>query len=103
MCVDGLMVVQQRKDKVSGSADLQTWSWLILSIGAILASLLGGFLTEYNAEHWCFILKAMTGFCVAFFALFMNREIEHENVEVIKASVCNRFKQNFKTMCYGFK
>lgn len=44
--VDGLMVVQQRRDPISGSEDLQTFSWAMVGLGGVLGSLFGGYLTD---------------------------------------------------------
>ena len=40
--VDGITCVQQRKEPDKGAQDLQTFSWISQSIGAITASIMGG-------------------------------------------------------------
>lgn len=42
--VDGLLVVQQRRDHKCGSEDLQSMCWAFNSIGGLIGSAAGGYL-----------------------------------------------------------
>jgi MFS family permease len=43
--VDALMVMQSRKDPEHGSHDLNSFSWMWMSLGGIIGSISAGFLT----------------------------------------------------------
>jgi hypothetical protein len=43
--VDGLMVSQSRLDPDYGAEDLQTLSWIMLGLGGVLGSVIGGAMT----------------------------------------------------------
>jgi MFS family permease len=71
--VDGLMVIQQRKDPNGGSEQLQAFSYSMYGIGGIVGSLLGGYLTDDGKELWCFAIRGFVGLLMAFAALFITK------------------------------
>lgn len=92
--VDGLMVVQQRRDPNSGSEDLQTFSWACLGIGGVFGSLGGGFLTDADADRWCFAAKSIVGFLIAGIACTMDKSLEKDPTELINCTLRARTKSN---------
>jgi len=85
--VDGLMVVQQRRDPTSGSEDLQTYSWCLVGVGGVIGSLTGGFLTQYDATRWCFLIASVVGFLIAFSGLLMDKKLEQDSDALINMSL----------------
>ena len=43
--IDALMCMQARRDPINGSEDLNSYTWIWLSIGGIIGSISAGFLT----------------------------------------------------------
>ena len=41
--VDGIVVVQQRKDPLNGAENLQTMNYVMAGVGGVLGTLLAGF------------------------------------------------------------
>ena len=101
--VDGLMVVQQRRDPNSGSEDLQTFSWAMVGFGGVVGSLAGGYLTEYGLEKWCFGAKGCIGFLIMVVACKMSKEIEKDPDELVTCSLLTRTKSNAKDVWKGIK
>ena len=44
--IDAIMVAQSRRDPIHGSENLQSYSWIMLSIGGIFGSIMAGYFTE---------------------------------------------------------
>lgn len=101
--IDGLMVVQQRRDPNSGSEDLQTFSWACVGVGGILGSLGGGFLTDAGVERWCFASKSILGFIIAGVAMTMDKSLEKDPTELINCTLWERSKANVRDVWAGAK
>lgn len=99
--VDGLMVVQQRRDPNSGSEDLQTYCWAMVGLGGIIGSLGGGYLTEAGIESWCFAAKSLLGFVIMGVAMTMDKSLEKDPSELINASLWARSKANMRDVWRG--
>ena len=76
--VDGLMVMQSRRDQVNGSQDLQTFSWQLLGLGGIIGGISGGLITQYYDTHLIFYVFGFLGFLIMLSGLAMSNEIEAE-------------------------
>lgn len=48
----------------------------MVGIGGIFGSLLGGHLTNMNAERWCFAIRSIVGFIIAAVACTMDKSLE---------------------------
>lgn len=94
--VDGLMVVQARRDPNSGSEDLQTFSWACLGVGGIVGSIGGGFLTDADVDKWCFGIRAIVGLLIACIAFTMDKALEKDPTELINCSLLARTKSNVR-------
>jgi len=101
--VDGLMVMQSRKDAANGSQNLQTFSWQMLGIGGIIGGITGGLFTQYLDTHYCFYIFGLMGFFIMLSAIAMPDSIEAEQLAVINMSLCNRVSTNFNEIKTGFK
>ena len=74
--IDGMTCIQQRNDPIYGAQDLQTWSWSWQSIGAITASVVGSFMTQYWEPRFSFIVYAMVAFVGMLTAIKMHPKME---------------------------
>lgn len=101
--VDGLMVVQQRRDPHSGSEDLQTYSWCLVGVGGVVGSLAGGFLTQYNATRWCFLIASIVGFLISFSGFLMDKQLEQDSDALVSMSLRQRSKKVFFEVANGLK
>jgi len=81
--VDGLMVMQARRDSTNGSQNLQTFSWQLLGLGGILGGVAGGVLTQYGNSHWIFYIFGSLGFAIMISGFLMSNSIEADQLEVI--------------------
>lgn len=76
--IDALMVQEARKDPKHGSQDLNSYSYLWMSTGGIVGSLLAAFFTQYMSPHASFFISALLGLLIATYGLKMNKSIEGE-------------------------
>lgn len=76
--IDALMVQEARKDPKHGSQDLNSYSYIFMSTGGIIGSLLAAFMTQYMDPHASFFISACFGLLIAVFGLKMNKSIEGE-------------------------
>ena len=76
--VDGLMVMQARKDQANGSQNLQTFSWQMLGLGGIIGGISGGLITQYYDSHYVFYIFGFLGFLIMCSAASMSNSIEAE-------------------------
>ena len=74
--VDGLMVMQARRDQLNGSQDLQTYSWQLLGFGGIIGGVSGGLITQYYDTHFIFFIFGFLGFLIMLSGLAMDKDIE---------------------------
>lgn len=61
---------------------MQTVSWGALSVGGILGSLAGGYLTEYNLPYYCFLINAVLGFIICISGFLMDKALENDGTRV---------------------
>lgn len=101
--VDGLMVMQARRDQINGSQDLQTYSWQLLGLGGIVGGVSGGLITQYYDTHIIFYIFGFLGFLIMLSGLAMSKEIEADQLTVIQMSLSARVKQNCADIKTGFK
>jgi MFS family permease len=74
--IDGLTTIQQRRDPISGSEDLQTFQFIGSSIGMMLAATVGSTLTQYSDPKNSFFVWAFVGLLVTYFARKMSTNLE---------------------------
>ena len=74
--IDGITCAQQRRDPERGAQDLQTLAWFSQSVGAISASIIGGYIVDYSEARYCFYLYAMISLGVAITAYWMSQDLE---------------------------
>jgi MFS family permease len=101
--IDGLMVVQQRKDPENGSENLQTLSWAMVGIGGITGTLIGGVLTELNQDSYCYAMRAGLGFLISGVAFTMDHSMEGDDQEFINQSSWSRLRKNLHAVYQGCK
>lgn len=113
--IDGICCVQQRKDPVNGAQDLQTYSWVSLSISQILTGYIGGYLYENSEGRYAFILYAAVVFFSLIFAYNMpvNLEGKKESSELTSEqnetddheskTFCTRIKSDWAIIKKAFK
>ena len=101
--VDGLMVMQSRKDQESGSQDLQTYSWQLLGLGGMIGGVAGGLITQYGNSHWIFYIFGLIGAFIAVAGSLMDADIEADQISIIQMGLCDRMKSNFGDIRNGFK
>ena len=101
--VDGLMVMQSRKDQANGSQDLQTYSWQLLGVGGIFGGVAGGLITQYSNTLYVFYIYGVLGLLIATSGLYMSAAIEEEHQSVINLSISHRVRQNCADIRTGFR
>lgn len=101
--VDGLMVVQQRRDPNSGSEDLQTYSWAMVGLGGVIGSLVGGYFTEWGWDRWCFFGKGTVGLLISVAGSTIPLALEQDPTEIINCSLWTRTKANARDVWNGSK
>merc|ERR1719240_2203582 len=74
--IDGICCVQQRKDPEHGAQDLQTFSWVSLSISQIISGYIGAKLYENSEGRYAFILYGLVVFFSIIFAFNMPISME---------------------------
>lgn len=74
--IDSIMVVQARKDPENGAEELQSFSWIVVSIGGMLGSIIGAYLTEYHTPEVSYALYSVVSVIIVICAMFMNPEVE---------------------------
>jgi MFS family permease len=93
--VDGMMVINSRKDPTSGSEELQAYSWGFYGLGGIAGCLGSGFLlddTNGNVPqpYWCFAIMAFFGASVGISGLFIDKSLEEGQDSMVKMTFCQR-------------
>lgn len=96
--VDGMMVVNSRKDPTSGSEELQAYSWGFYGAGGVVGCTVSGwFLNGLDAEgnpdghpYICFLVMSFFGFAVAMSGFFIDKSVEENQQEMVKMGFCKR-------------
>lgn len=101
--VDGLMVCQQRIDPLTGSENLQAYSWFCYSIGGTLFGITGGFLLDKLSPSFVFYITAVIGLCITVNGCLTSPKLEASSQKIINMGFCERTKLNFKEIYLGFK
>lgn len=66
VCCDAILCAQARKDPEYGSQELTSLAWMVMSVGGLVGSLLGGLITQYIHPKWAFFIFSFSGFIVFF-------------------------------------
>lgn len=75
--VDALLVEEARKDPKRGTEILQSYSWLILSVGAAIGSVAAAILTEYFYVRHAFLICAIIHFSLCAAGYRLNKDLEN--------------------------
>ena len=70
--VDGMIVVQARKDKESGSEKIQSFTWTVQMTGAVVGSALSSYITGYYHPKWSFFVYSIFGLVVVYSGYQLN-------------------------------
>lgn len=100
--VDGLMVMESRKDPKQGSIDLQTYSWAMFGVGGTLFGTLGGFLLQHTSANVIFFVTAVLGLILGISGFALDSKLEHSSHEIIQMSLCSRIQMNMSQIREGF-
>ena len=102
--VDGLMVINSRKDPQFGSEELQAYSWGFYGLGGIVGcSLSAVLLGPITSPQACFFVMAFFGGCVGISGLFIDPSLEDNAQDLIEMSLWGRTKYVFKEVGTGLK
>jgi len=99
--VDGLMVIQARKDPTNGSEDLQAYSWGLVSLGGVIGGSCGGYLIEYVGTLYVYAIVSAMSFILAASSLLMKKSVENTSEAEQAMSFCQRSKKNLKEIKRG--
>jgi MFS family permease len=82
--VDGLMVINARKDPTAGSEELQAYSWGFYGAGGITGCLLSGYFLGPMADPYpCFYIMTIFGASVGIAGLFIDKSLEENQTEMV--------------------
>ena len=74
--VDGLMVIEARKDQKEGSEMLQSLCWACVGLGGMTGSLMGAFFTENFHPKWTFLIMSFSGLALGFMGYIQEYDTE---------------------------
>ena len=103
VCVDGLMVVQARRDLNTGSENLQTLSWACIGLGGIFGSILAGMAVTYAEGSHLFYATAIIGGLLFLIGLILPKTVEGTSHQTVRMSLCERTSHNFREIKQGFQ
>ena len=102
--VDGLMVINSRKDPTAGSEELQVFSWGFYGLGGIVGCTASGILLgPITSPQSCFFVMALFAAGVAVSGLYIDPKLEDNSADLIEMSLWNRTKFVFKEVGTGLK
>jgi len=101
--VDGMLVVELRKDALHGSDDLQTYSWCCLSIGGIFANLGAGAIGQWSKYRYSYMIPGSLSICITIIACFISKDLDGDAKQIRDMSFCRRLKFNFALIKQGLK
>jgi folate/biopterin transporter len=77
--IDGKVVEAARSERDDMAGNLQTLSWLSLSVGSVLGSMVSGYALTTFGPRGVFLLSAIGPFCVVLISLRIKEEPYHGN------------------------
>ena len=102
--IEALMVQQSRRDPKNGSANLNSFSYLFVSIGGIVGALLAAYMTQFMTPRISFAICSLLGLLIAFLGITMNKEIEGSSVAVVQhRTFWQELKHNFGQLYEAIK
>ena len=100
--VDGLMVINSRKDPTAGSEELQAFSWGFYGLGGMVGCTLSAVLLgPITSPQACFYVMAFFGASVGISGLFIDPRLEDNAQDLIEMSLWGRTKYVFKEVAVG--
>ena len=105
--IDGLMVIQARKDPKYGSDDLQTFSWINLSAGGLICNVGAGMVPIFGKNDskgykYTYLIPCMIGLGLTITAFFINADIDGD-ARVIDMGFRKRVRFNMNLVKNGLK
>lgn len=105
--IDGLMVIQARKDPKYGSDDLQTYSWIFLSIGGIICNVGAGLIPIAGENNnlgykYSYLIPCTIGLGLTVTAFFINADIDGD-ARVIDMTLRKRIRFNLNLVKNGLQ
>jgi len=98
--VDGLMVIQARRDPEKGAVSLQSLAWCFLASGMLVGSAVAGVITDKLNPSYCFLIYSGFGLLVAINAMCLPSDIEQEEGEDVSSAsfsqTCTAVGESFK-------
>lgn len=88
--VDGLIVVQQRRDPLHGSQDLQVFSYICLAFGGVVPNALAILLSLKMSLSACYVVPSIIGCAILASALMLSAEADKNNEEFMAMSLKKR-------------
>lgn len=86
--VDGLMVINSRKDPNFGSEELQSYSWGFYGLGGIVGCTLSAILLgPLETPQACFFVMAFFGAAVGISGLFIDPSLEDNSADLVAMSL----------------
>lgn len=79
--IDGKVVEAARTEREDMAGNLQTLSWISLSVGSVLGSMVSGFALNTLGPRGVFFLSALGPICVVFISINMHEETFRVNSE----------------------
>ena len=86
-----------------GSESLQAYSWICYSFGGIVFGVLGGFMLDNLSPSFVFYVTAFLGLLITINAFMTSPKLEEGAKHIIKLSLWERTKLNFREIWSGFK
>ena len=101
--LDGLMVIQSRKDPKNGSEDLQAYGWVLAGAAGVIGYIVGGKMSDSGRSWECFFVTAALGVILALVGCTLNRDLESQEGDVVSMPACQRLKFIFTEIYKGLK
>lgn len=103
--IDGLLVIQSRKDAKRGSDDLQTYSWISFSIGGMICFTLGGLIPVYFGNDgyiYVYLIPIFIGVGLIITGFFIKKDIDGDS-RIVDMKLVKRLKFNLRLIENGLK
>ena len=101
--VDGMIVVEQRKDPVHGSADLQVFSYICLAMGGVIPNALAIPLSLKYGLSLCFVVPAFIGCLILGAAIALSASSTHEKQQILDMRFTERLRFNWRAIKQAVK
>ena len=76
--VDALMVMQAKRDPVNGSQELQSLSWLLVTIVSLILGFTGAYMVSAYGPYSLFLTQSVAGLVTLLVSIMMSPQLEIE-------------------------